>query len=135
MDFSEAMEWIAKIFEGVGVAIIALGGIAALFRALVDKIDGKPYFEYAKRQFGRPLLLGLEVLVAADIIETVTVDRSLESVGELGLLVLVRTFLSFALGSSSRACCRGGGQRSKRGAPRLSSATTRPVRLASMLRS
>ena len=50
-----------------------------------------------KREFGRPLILGLEILVAADIIKTITVDPSLESVGVLGLLVLVRTVLSFSL--------------------------------------
>ena len=59
--------------------------------------EGTSYYEDARRDFGRPLLLGLEVLVAGDIIATVTVDRSLESVITLGILVLVRVLLSFSL--------------------------------------
>jgi len=98
MDFSETMEWIAKVFEGVGVAIIAIGGAAALVQGLWQKtVGGGGSYDAARRRFGRPLLLGLEILVAADIIETVTVDPSLESVGVLGLLVLIRTVLSFTL--------------------------------------
>ena len=91
------MEWIAKIFEGVGVAIIGFGGAAALVGALWNRKAGESTYDLARRRFGRPLLLGLEVLVAADIIETVTVDPSLESVGVLGLLVLIRTVLSYSL--------------------------------------
>ena len=97
MHFTETMEWFAKIFEIVGVVIIALGGAVALVSSAVRQTDGRSYFDRARRRFGRPLLLGLEVLVAADIIKTVTVDPSLESVAALGVLVLVRTLLSFTL--------------------------------------
>jgi uncharacterized membrane protein len=55
------------------------------------------YFEDVKRTFGRPLILGLEVLVAADIIQTVTVEPTRESVAVLGVLVAVRIALSFSL--------------------------------------
>lgn len=91
------MEWVANAFEVVGVAIIAIGGALALAQALRSRTDADAYFDDARRRFGRPLLLGLEVLVAADIIDTVTVDRSLENVLALGILVLVRTVLSFSL--------------------------------------
>ena len=97
MDFSETMEWIAKVFEGVGVGIIVIGGVGALAISLGRRADGRSYFDVARSRFGRPLLLGLEVLVAADIIKTVTVDPSLEGVSVLGVLVLIRTILSFTL--------------------------------------
>ncbi len=97
MEFSETMEWIVKFFEAVGVAIIAIGGAIALVRALAGRSSGLSYYDLARREFGRPLLLGLEVLVAADIIKTVTVQQSLESVAALALLVVVRILLSFTL--------------------------------------
>jgi len=97
MHFSDSMEWIAKAFEAVGVAIIALGGAVALARSFSRQARHTSYFDRARRRFGRPLLLGLEVLVAADVIKTVTVDSSLESVAALGILVLVRVLLSFTL--------------------------------------
>lgn len=96
MEYSEVVEATARAFEVVGVAIIALGGLYALVRA----IFGQPldsYFEDARRRFGRPMILGLEILIAADIIETITVDRTLESVLTLGLLVLIRVVLGFSL--------------------------------------
>jgi uncharacterized membrane protein len=97
MDFSEAMLDLTDFIEAVGVAIIVLGGAHGLFRAFFERKEGTSYYEDARRDFGRPLLLGLEVLVAGDIIATVTVDRSLESVITLGILVLVRVILSFSL--------------------------------------
>jgi uncharacterized membrane protein len=97
VDFSEAMLDLTDFIEAVGVAIIVLGGAHGLFRAFFERTEGTSYYEEARRDFGRPLLLGLEVLVAGDIIATVTVDRSLESVITLGILVLVRVILSFSL--------------------------------------
>jgi uncharacterized membrane protein len=97
MSFTEMMEDIALGFEVVGVAIILFGGGYGLVRALWVRPDGRSLFTQARTAFGQPLLLGLEVLVAADIIETVTVDRTLETVASLALLVLVRVVLSFSL--------------------------------------
>jgi uncharacterized membrane protein len=91
------MEDVALGFEVVGVAIILFGGAYGLLRALWVRSDGRSLFVEARTAFGQPLLLGLEVLVAADIIETVTVDRTLETVASLALLVLVRVVLSFSL--------------------------------------
>lgn len=88
---------LTDLIEAVGVAIIVLGGAYGLLRSFYERTKGVSYYEDARRRFGRPLLLGLEVLVAADIIATVTVDRSLESVLALGVLVLVRVILSFSL--------------------------------------
>lgn len=92
------MEDIARWFEIVGVAVIIVGGGYGLIRPLFDgKFAHHLYYSAARTGFGRPLLLGLEILVAADVIETVTVDRSLDSVIALGVLVLVRVILSFSL--------------------------------------
>ena len=97
MSFAELMEEISRGFEIVGVGIILIGGLYGFVKAIIDaRVEGN-LFEKARTGFGHPLLLGLEVLVAADIIETVTVDRTLETVASLGLLVLVRVILSFSL--------------------------------------
>ena len=97
MQYDELMEEIARGFEAVGVAIIVIGGVVALVGGFKDFRDLNKYFGVVRRSFGRPLILGLEILVAADIIETITVDPSIESVVVLGVLVLVRTALSFSL--------------------------------------
>lgn len=100
---SPVFEWIerAAIFvEVLAVVIIVSAIILALLRYLVDfaldRERGQLYHRL-KISLGKALLLGLEVLVAADIIHTVALEATLESVIVLGLLVLVRTFLSWAL--------------------------------------
>lgn len=97
MDFKGTVEAIALGFEVVGIAIITIGGIAGIVAAALSKTSGRSFYDAARDGFARPLLLGLEVLVAADIIETITIDRSLESTASLGLLVLIRVILSFSL--------------------------------------
>ena len=97
MAFERIMENIARAFEGVGVAIIVVGGLIALIGALREFRDFDRYFLDVRRGFGRPLILGLEILVAADIIETITVEATYESVTVLGILVAVRIALSFSL--------------------------------------
>ena len=97
MDFKEAVEAIALGFEVVGIAIITIGGALGIAQAARNANSGTTFYELARAGFARPLLLGLEILVAADIIETITIDRSLESAASLGLLVLIRVILSFSL--------------------------------------
>ncbi len=97
MGFEETMENIGRVFEAVGVAIIVIGGLAALVSGSREFMDLDRFFLDVRRSFGRPLILGLEILVAADIIETITVNPSIESVAVLGILVLVRIALSFSL--------------------------------------
>ena len=97
MTFEETMENIAKVFEAVGVGIIVVGGLAALVKGLKDFRELNQFFGDVRKDFGRPLILGLEVLVAADIIKTITVEATLESVAVLGILVAVRIALSFSL--------------------------------------
>ncbi len=97
MHATEIIEAIALAFEVVGIAIITIGGILGIAGAARSSSSSASFYESARAGFARPLLLGLEVLVAADIIETITVDRSLESAASLGLVVLIRVILSFSL--------------------------------------
>jgi uncharacterized membrane protein len=94
----EIIEGIGKTIDAIGVAVIAGGAILAVFLTIgrVRQEDGGAY-EFFRRRLGRAILLGLEFLVAADIIRTVAVTPSGESVAVLGGIVLIRTFLSFSL--------------------------------------
>jgi uncharacterized membrane protein len=93
------MEYAAFAFEVAGVAIFVLGSLAAVWRFVVVARAGSVTsgYEVVRTYIGRTILLGLEVLIVADIIKTITVDQTLESAFTLGLIVLVRTFLSFSL--------------------------------------
>ena len=95
--FEETMEAVAQGFEVVGVVIIILGGLYALLHGFRMFENPAKYFDVVRKEFGRPLILGLEILVAADIIKTITVDPSFEAVGVLAILVAVRIALSFSL--------------------------------------
>jgi uncharacterized membrane protein len=97
MSFEGTMENVGSVFEAVGVAVIVIGGLAALVGGAREFRDLDRFFLDVRRSFGRPLILGLEILVAADIIDTITVHPSIESVAVLGILVLVRIALSFSL--------------------------------------
>lgn len=97
MEFTEVVEAIAVGFEILGIAIITVGGILGILRPALAGGPRESMYDAARAGFARPLLLGLGVLVAADIIETIIVDRSLESTAALGLLVLIRVILSFSL--------------------------------------
>jgi uncharacterized membrane protein len=81
-----------------GVGIIVLGAVYSLLFSIrtffQEQVD---IYETFRRQFGRSILLGLEFLVAGDIINTVVIEPTLENVSTLGLVVLIRTFLSFSL--------------------------------------
>lgn len=99
MHFDEWMQNFVKAFEVGGVGILAIGSIVALVNAAraVRRGQGRLAYEGARQDVGRAVLLGLEVLIIADIVETITIDPTLESAGTLALIVLVRTFLSFSL--------------------------------------
>jgi uncharacterized membrane protein len=101
MGFEEAMDTIARGVEVLGIVTLVLGLAAALVQAGLALIGGQGATEgyrIVRTVFGRSILLGLEFLVAADIIRTVAVQPSLQNVAVLGLIVLIRTFLSFSLG-------------------------------------
>jgi uncharacterized membrane protein len=93
------MERAVQAFEIVGVAVLAVGSIIAMVGAARAVLRGErtAAYERARHDVGRSILLGLEVLIIADIVETITIDPTLESAATLALIVLVRTFLSFSL--------------------------------------
>ncbi len=99
------MEWIAptvktagSLLEAAGVLLMIGGIVIATCRYAANYTTAalNPYRQY-REDIGRAILLGLEVLVAADIIRTVAVTPTLDSVIVLGGIVLIRTFLSFSL--------------------------------------
>ena len=94
------MENIGKAIDGAGVAVIVLGAILAAGAFLKREFLG-PRATDSYRQFrqglGRSILLGLELLVAGDIVRTVAATPTFRSVGILVVIVLIRTFLSFSL--------------------------------------
>jgi len=100
--FDAPLHWIAVAIELTGVGVIVVGILAATAvfgaRLLREGGAGRPALYHGYRTaLARAILLGLEFLVAADIIGTVAVDPTLESLYVLGLIVLIRTFLSFSL--------------------------------------
>lgn len=96
---SEAMHWTTRGIEIVGILAIVVGIIIATATFLRRKLrgDSAGSFHTFRASLGRSILLGLEFLVAADIINTVAIEPTLQSVAVLGGIVLIRTFLSFAL--------------------------------------
>jgi uncharacterized membrane protein len=98
--FDGALHGIALGFEAVGVAAIALSVLIATVQAgrtIARGNDWGATYHLFRTTLARGILLGLEFLVAADIIGTVAVDPTLQNLSVLGLIVLIRTFLSFAL--------------------------------------
>jgi uncharacterized membrane protein len=86
--------------EIIGISIIAIATLYALFLGifrLLKQDSPNSVFSQVRRHLGWGILTGLEVLVGADIIHTVAVDLTFESVGILAIVVLIRTFLSFTL--------------------------------------
>jgi uncharacterized membrane protein len=98
MTFYEAVETVGKAIDGVGVAVIALGALISAVWAVTRLRTGTvDVYRTFRERLGRTILLGLEFLVAADIIRTVAVTPDAGSVAVLGGIVLIRTFLSFSL--------------------------------------
>jgi len=96
--FIETIETVGKVIDGAGVAIIAIGAVVAAGIAIghvIRKSTGT--YRLFREQLGRTILLGLEFLVAADIIRTVAVTPDAQSVAVLAGIVAIRTFLSFSL--------------------------------------
>lgn len=98
-NFDEVMEAVVRGFEVGGVAILVVGSLAAFVSAALSlrRVGARRAYEGARRNVGRAILLGLEFLIIADIVLTITVDPTLTSAAALGVIVLVRTFLSFSL--------------------------------------
>ena len=98
--YTQIVTNVVKSVEVVGAAIMIVGGLASFvvfgFAAWNPGTRGGSY-EALRRNLGRSILLGLEVLILADIVRTIIVAPTLESVAVLGAIVLVRVILSFSL--------------------------------------
>jgi uncharacterized membrane protein len=101
MTYDDLINDIVKVVEAVGAAIMVVGGFWALAIYLVSIVRSGQRQESAYRQLrkrlGQSILLGLEVLIVGDIVRTIIVETTLKSVAVLGLIVVIRIVLSFAL--------------------------------------
>ncbi len=98
MTYLEFMQRVVQAFELVGVLVLVVGaaGAGVIFATSV-RADGAKAVQRLRSGIGRTILLGLEILILADIVRTVTIDATIESAAVLGIIILVRTFLSFSL--------------------------------------
>jgi len=100
MDFAGTVEHVGAAVDAAGVAVIVCGALIAtgvFCRRLLAGRGFSAAYRLYRQSLGRAILLGLEFLVAGDIIRTVAVSPTFTSVGVLAVIVLVRTFLSFSL--------------------------------------
>src|SRR5215469_12440368 len=98
--FSTAMNYVSQGFEALAGLILVVGVAWSLVLAVMTwrrSHSAKPAYTAVRQSFGGSLLLSLEILVAADLLRTVAVAPSVTNVLVLGLIVLIRTFLSFSL--------------------------------------
>ena len=96
-DFTRAIENVGKAVDVVGVATIVIGIVIATIVLAFRHREVDDAFRKYRQGIGRAILLGLEFLVAADIIKTVAVDPTFAGAGVLAIIVVIRTFLSFTL--------------------------------------
>ena len=92
--------WVTRAIEVTGIGIIVIGAVGSLFAFLRRLLKGQPKEKIVadfRTDLGRAILLGLEFLVAADIVDTVAIDPTIDSLIVLAGIVLIRTFLSFSL--------------------------------------
>jgi uncharacterized membrane protein len=101
MTYAEAIELAGRLMESTGVAIIVIGAVIATVQFFQDqKKDGvtrKGLYRQYRTGVAMAILLGLEFLVAGDIVRTVVIEPNMQSVIVLAIIVLIRTFLSFEL--------------------------------------
>src|SRR4051794_30029894 len=100
MTYEESIEHIVQVVEATGVLVMVVAGLIALCAAVPAALDAttRPHaYQDLRRSLGRVILLGLEILIIGDIVRTVVVEPTMESVVVLGLIVLIRIVLSFAL--------------------------------------
>lgn len=99
IDFESIMVGVSRGFEALGAAVLVIGSVWALVTLGVGIVrrGGRDGYGELRRNLGRVILLGLEILIIADIIRTMTLDLTVQSALGLGVIVVVRTLLSFAL--------------------------------------
>ncbi len=100
MTFAHRIEDVVQVVEAVGVAVLVLGGLVVLVRSAWMAIRPETRssaYGFCRRHLGRVILLGLEILIVADIIRTVIVDQTPASVAVLATIVIIRIVLSWSL--------------------------------------
>ena len=99
MTYREFFSHVVDVVEAVGATILIVGALGAFARFAFEVAArrGQDAYGNLRKNLGRAILLGLEVLIIADIIRTIVVDQSVESVIVLGAIVLIRVVLSFSL--------------------------------------
>lgn len=98
--FKSVMDEVTLFFELAGVAAIIAGFVYGLVRANMARVaraGAETPYEAFRATFGRAVLVGLEILVAADLIRTIAVEPTMDNLWVLALLVAIRTFLSWSL--------------------------------------
>ena len=98
--YTQVMLVVAQTFEVIAAGVLFAGLVWSLWISLRDywrRKDGGIAYRVMRQSFGGAILLGLEILVAGDLIRTVAVAPTLDNVLVLGIIVLIRTFLSFSL--------------------------------------
>ncbi len=96
--FRHIMEIIGTGIDGIGVFVIIGGALVVTARLVLHRAQNTGnYYSLYRQDVGRAILLGLEFLIAGDIIRTVVVAPTIQNVLALGLIVLIRTFLSLSL--------------------------------------
>ena len=97
VSYKDVIDYIGRGFESVGVGAVIIGCLVAFIRYGAVSPRGDAAYRSLRKGVARAILLGLELFVAGDIIRTVTVNPSFTTAGVLAIIVLIRTFLSFAL--------------------------------------
>ncbi len=100
MDFKQAAEVVGTGFQVVGIAVLVIGTILAFvtyLKVLPRRRDTPTAYSNLRRDLGKAILVGLELLVAADIISSVAINPTFATVGVLGMIIVIRTFLSWSL--------------------------------------
>ena len=98
MSYRDFFSHVVDVVDGVGATVLVVGGFGSFVHAALQAARRDPNaFRDLRKNLSRVVLLGLEVLIIADIIRTIIVDQSLESVGILAIIVAVRVVLSFSL--------------------------------------
>ena len=105
MDYTALIDIIGKIIDFVGVFGIVSGIVFAILRFIIDtfftKSNGNAY-ELLRQNLGRTIIIGLELLIAGDIIRSIAVPPNLTTVGVLAIIVLIRAFLSVQISNESQ---------------------------------
>jgi uncharacterized membrane protein len=108
LEFHSVIDTVSKVVDGLGVAVIVVGLVFASLQFIWEELKGwrgkelpagrieQPY-EYYRQSLGRSILIGLEFLIAGDIIRTVAVSPTFYNLGALAILVVIRSFLSWGL--------------------------------------